>query len=38
MISRGYALAWEAPDVINPIIESFLERHFANSRRERRAS
>jgi hypothetical protein len=27
---RGYAVAWDAPEQINPIIEGFLARHSAD--------
>ena len=29
---RGYAVAWEAPEIVNPIIESFLTRHAAEAK------
>jgi pimeloyl-ACP methyl ester carboxylesterase len=28
---RGYAVAWEVPEIVNPIIESFLDRHSART-------
>jgi pimeloyl-ACP methyl ester carboxylesterase len=35
---RGYAVAWEAPDDVNPIIQSFLTRHPAKARVQVKAS
>ena len=35
---RGYAVAWDAPEEINPIIASFLDRHPAKARVHPKAS
>ena len=35
---RGYAVAWEAPEIVNPIIESFLTRHVARPKTHPKAS